>query len=417
MNRRVHREDARHVLIGIVATAVAVVVAGVGVIVQGGGGLPLRSYTTVEADFDDVGTLKVGQRVSRRGVDIGIVTDVRHVDGSARVTMRLEGDVPVHADARARIGNESALGRKFVDLDPGQEESGDLGGRPIPVDRTSDAADLGDVLAAFPEPARDGLATGLQNVGGGLSGGSDDLYDVVQAAPGLLADVREISNVLSAPETDIVELLEQADLMAAQLRGSERDIASLVKGSGQSLGAVVVDDGGALRDTVRTAPGTLRSLTANLRRINPSLRDTASAARALRPGVDALVDATPDLRGVLRESGPTLDEAREFADEAVPGVRSLAESVPSVEGWLARLGTTLPRADRTLSVLSPFAPDIARLFGNHDLLSGNFAPDKHYFSIQLILPGLQSLGVPDPLVQVDPYSGPGGAFAGTGRTQ
>ena len=47
--------------------------------------------------------------------------------------------------------------------------------------------------------------------------------------------------MLAAPETDIGELLQQADLMAAQLRGSERDIASLVKGSGQSLGAAVVE--------------------------------------------------------------------------------------------------------------------------------------------------------------------------------
>lgn len=417
MKRRVHREEARHVLIGVVATAVALVVACVGVVVQGGGGLPLRTYTTVEADFGDVGTLKAGQRVSRRGVDIGVVTDVRYVDGTARVTMRLEGDVPLHADARARIGNESALGRKFVDLDPGDDASGALGDRVISVDRTSDASDVGDVLAAFPEPARDGLATGLQNLGGGLTGGSDDLHDAVQAGPGLLADVRTLSRTLSAPETDLADLLDEVDALVTELRGSEKDIAGLVESSGQALAAVDVDGSRPLRETVRAAPRTLRSLTADLRRINPSLRDTASAARSLRPGVDALVEATPDLRGVLRESGPTLDQAREFADDAVPGVRALAAAAPDIDGWVARLGTTLRQADGTLAVLSPFAPDIARLFGNHDLLSGNYAPDKHYFSIQLIVPGLQSVGLPDPSVQVDPYSGPGGAFAGTGRTR
>lgn len=412
MSARVHRSDVRRLGVGAVTIAVGAVIAWIGTTVQSGGPVPLKSYTNVEAVFRDVGTLKPQQKVTENGVRIGMVTNIAYEDGLAHVTLRLEGDRTIYEDARAEIGNESALGKKYIDFDPGTEDAGELReGDVLPVSRTSDASDLNDVLSAFDKQARRGLRDGIQALGGGFAGHGKDLSLTLGRAPELLPAAETVVGTLADPSTELDDLLVTANSLAVQFRDREERLAQLLDDAATTFDAVGVDEGGPLQETFAQLPGTLRTARHGLRAVNGPLRTTARAAVRLRPGVSRLVDAMPDLRGFFVESPPVAVTVQEFTAQLEPAVEDLVPAVTDLRPVLVR---RVPRlidvADPFLAEMAPWWIDAGGLLANHNMLSGHFSPTKHYFSAMLAFPGLYNLSIADPLADVDPYPGPGQAF-------
>lgn len=410
MSGRAHRDDVRRFVIGVVTLVVGSVIAYVGITVQGGGELPFKDYTTVTAQFDDLGTLKPAQKVTQNGVRVGEITDIEIVGDNAEVTMRLDGRHDVYKDATARIGNESALGKKYIDLDPGTEAAGPLGKTPIPPSRTGSATSLDDVFAPFEADARQGLQTVLGEVGGGFVGHSNDLNDLLGRAPMMLDDAQVVLETLSDPDTNLDDTILTARALAGQFDGQSQRLAALLDDSATTLEALNVDDTRPLRKTLRQLPAVLRQARSGLKAVTGPLTRTAAAVRTLRPGVGDLVDATPDLRGFLTESPPVARTVLRFTGEAEPAVQALVPAVRDLRPVVSRLQRALASADPLLRTLAPYAPDMGGLVANHDLLSGHFSPTKHYFSAQVALPGLYNVSVPDPTVIKDPYPGPGVAL-------
>lgn len=410
MSRRVHRDDVRRFGIGVVTVVIGSTIAWVGVTVQGGGELPLKSYTVVRADFADLGTLKPEQKVTEAGVRVGQVTGIRVKGDHAEVTMRLEGRHPVYKDATARVGNESALGKKFIDLDPGTKAAGDLGDASIPVAQTTSASSLDDVFAPFGPDARAGLQTGLQQLGGGFAGHGTDVRDVLGHAPKLLADAQTVLGTLSDPATNVDDLLRTSDSLVRQFDGQSQRLGALLEESTITLHAVNVDRTDPLRRTLQQLPDVLATARTGLAAVQKPLDRTASAVGTLRPGVDDLVAAVPDARGFLTESPPVARTVVRFTGQAEPALKALVPAVADLRPVVDRLQRTLILADPLLQTLAPYAPDMGGMVANHDLLSGKFSPTEHYFSAQVAFPGIYNVSLPDPLAQKRPYPGPGVAL-------
>lgn len=408
--KRAHRDDVRKWVIGVVTVTAGLMIAYVGITVQGGGQLPFKRYTEVQADFVSVGTLKPQQKVTEKGVRVGVVTDIDYLDGVARVTLRLDGDHDVFKDATARIGNESALGKKYVDFDPGSADAGALDGSPIALENTRSSSSLDDVLASFDAPARQGLQTGLRELGGGFLGHGQDLQDVAQVAPELLDDATSLTGNVAAPRTNLDDLLVTADSLAGQFDGQSNRLARLLDEGATTMEALNVEETAPLRETLRDLPEVLRTARHGLATINGPLLKTADAVEELDPGVRLLVKATPDLRGFLTESPPVAQTVIRFTGEAEPALKDLNPAVRKLESPVDRLTRTATLAEPFISTLVPYWPDAGRLFSHHDLLSGHFTPDRHFFSAMLNFPGLHTVSLPDPLADTDPYPGPGNAF-------
>lgn len=408
-----HRDDVRRTLIGLLTVGVGSAIAYVGMTVQSGGELPLKDYTTVQATFSDVGTLKPQQKVTENGVRIGLVTDIEYAGSAAQVTMRLDGDRTVYQDASARIGNESALGKKYIDFDPGTPQAGEAESLVLTAAQTHDAADLNNVLEAFDPKARAGLAAGLQSLGGGLSGHGRDLRDLTGHADELLRDGRTVVGTLADPATNLDDLLVTADSLARQFQGQSDQVAALLEQGTTTLRAVNVDGSQPLQRTLAELPAVLTTARKGLRALNGPLATTASAAVELRPGVGRLVAAVPDLRGFLVESPPVARTVVRFTDEAEPAVKALVPAVRDARPLVARVERALGLSAPFLTDLLPYWQDVAGLAANHNLLSGHFTPTRHYFSAMLAFPGVYNVSLPDPTVDVAPYPGPGEALART----
>ena len=94
-----------------------------------GGPIPFTSSGFVlKAAFTANTELGIGSPVRIAGVDVGQVTSVRHISGSATaglVTMHIESQgLPIHSDATAQIRSRIFLeGNFYVDLHPGTPEA------------------------------------------------------------------------------------------------------------------------------------------------------------------------------------------------------------------------------------------------------------------------------------------------------
>lgn len=378
-------------------------------------GLPFLPTTEVKVAFDDVGTLDKGGQVREHSKQIGKVKDIVAKDGRVIVTLALRGSgVPVYADARAAIWDQAALGQKFVNLNRGTAAAGALGARVIAADRTVDSVDLDRVLDALDVKTRDRLTSAIRQLGGGASGHSQDLHDVINHAPGLLRGAGTISTTLADPETDLEGLLREGRDLAQAFRGHEAETAALVRELGATVDAVAVDRARPLQDTLAQLPGSMRSVRTGLAALDGPLRDATVAVTTLRPGVRSLADATPDLRGVLRESIPSLRKVPGVARQASPVVGDLTKTVTDARPLAPRLSEGFTNAAVPTNYLSPYAAEIRRLIDRlNSLVSTYTQPGKHGARLGVALSSLDIVGGGADLGPLqlprNPYPAPGEA--------
>ena len=72
----------------------------------------------VQAQMPDVNNLQQNSRVRVADVTVGNVTKIQRQDWHALVTMSLNGDVDLPANAIAKLGQTSLLGSQHIELAP-----------------------------------------------------------------------------------------------------------------------------------------------------------------------------------------------------------------------------------------------------------------------------------------------------------
>lgn len=408
----IHRDEARNFVFGVGILALLALVALIGGIVQSGGALPAKKYTYVKATFSDVGILKPGKEVRTGGVRIGTVSDIEYVDGKAVATLRLDGDRDVYADATARVGNISALGKKYVDLEPGTSGSGGLDAHGIALERTEASTSLEDVLSALDPRTRKALQAALRELSTGLAGHGGDLNAVLARSPELLADLETVTAALTSPSSDLDGMITSADRLVARFSGRQEQVRALLRNSDRTLASVAVDDGAPLEATIHELPPTLVEARAALDALNGPLRDGHVALKTLKPGASALGRSTPTLRSVLRGAVGPLEKVPPIGASATPVLEDLTSTLADARPLVQPVSSAVNSLDQLLFPFAPYAGDAGRFFSQHDLLSGTLgSDDQHYFAAMLTGAGLFSVdGLPDPLYQREPYPEPGTAW-------
>lgn len=415
--RKAFASKQSSMMIGLVMAAMGV--AAVAFAYNAVNGNPLAERRTVLAEFEDVSGLLPGDDVRIASSRVGYVEDIRSEERQSVVVLKIDDPtIPIYRNASAApaasLSARSALGQKFVDLATGTPSAGELGpGEVIPLSDTRSAQELTDLLDVFDEPTRRGAATVLRELGGGMGGRSQDLNDLLQAAPGMLPDLGTVSRSLTVNDgADLTGLMESAKTLASRFDGREQEIANLTRQLGTTLDAVAVDGGAPLGQTLERAPDTLRAARGALDALSGPLADTEVAMSTLRPGGEALGMATADLRGVLREGVPPLDKVPGVSGSAEPAVEHLTEVMADARPLTPRVVDALDRAATPLGVLGPYSGEISGWFTNAtDMLS--HGDDAGHWGRFLLLPRSESLSgtvpVEDPTVSRNSYPAPGQA--------
>ncbi|MFL6089603.1 MAG: MlaD family protein [Aeromicrobium sp.] len=325
-------------------------------------GSPLKSRETVEAAFDNVAGLTVGDDVRTASVRVGYVRELRIEDGQALAVLNLDDpDTKLYGNATAGVIDRSGFGQKFVALDPGTADAGPLNGM-IKRTSTQRAQDINELFNTFDEKTRGSANSTLREFGGGMTGHAGDLNDLLTHAPGILDNTAVVSEALTSNDSDLVGLMQSADTLSARFAGRQQHAANVLDQLATTFGAMAVDNGEPMSDTIQDAPETLGDVKSALDDLRDPLENTGSAMEDLHPGAVALGKATPDLRAFMKESVHPLRKLPEFNKLGVPALESLTTLVHDLRPLARQLVTTGASGAPPVTVISQYVPEIVRYF-------------------------------------------------------
>jgi phospholipid/cholesterol/gamma-HCH transport system substrate-binding protein len=138
-----------------------------------------------------------------------------------------------------------------------------------------------------------------------------------------------------------------------------------------------------------------------LRALDRPLRNMEVAMRDHRPGLAALTDATPDLRGLLREGVPPMHKLSRVAEPADRTMRELTPMFHDIRPMVRQMRAMVSYLRAPLAVLAPYAPEVSGTFTALRRVLSYGDANGHR---------LRYVAVEEtPLVKRDPYPAPGEA--------
>lgn len=341
--KRGGRTRARIGLIGIVVTAMVVVVA------LQMDKLPLISpISTYTAYFDDAGGLVSGDVVTVAGINVGTVENIKLADTDqgtkAAVSFRLTDTVQMGKDTQAAIKTETVLGRRNLTILPHGPGRIRPGGE-IPNRNTVAPYSLSDAL----DNATDTLAKTDTNqlnkaldtlsvtfsatpdqVQGAVSGVaklSKAVADRDNALRELLAKANGVSQVIGDRSKQINQLLIDANLLLGELQFRRAAIAQLISGTrdvAAQISGFINDNNAQLTPVLNKFNGVLNILNDNEKNLKETVDRLGPFANALGesvsngPNFDSLVgvstfgDYTATFMKVLQQKYPEVAKAFSF---------------------------------------------------------------------------------------------------------
>lgn len=252
---------------------------------------------TIQAQMPDVQNLQRNSRVRVNDVTVGNVTNIELQGWHALVTMTLDGDVDLPANASATIGQTSLLGSVHVELAPpkGVAPQGKL--KNGSLIRLASAS-------SYPSTERTLAAVSLLLNGGGLG----QLQDVTKA----------LSTAFTGREQDLRSLLSQLDKFVGYLNDQKTDIIA-ASDSLNNLVGQFADQRPVIDKALRTVPDAVAVLKDERDNLAEALGEVgkfgALAADSVNKTKENLIKELKDLGPVLQslaDAGPALTRAIGF---------------------------------------------------------------------------------------------------------
>jgi phospholipid/cholesterol/gamma-HCH transport system substrate-binding protein len=248
----------------------------------------------------DVTNMQQNTRVRVGDINVGTVTKIERQGWHALLTMRIDGDVNLPANATATIGQTSLLGSTHVELAPPTDAPPDgrlHDGSLIPLSHSG----------AYPTTEQTLAAVSLLLNGGGVG----QLQDIVQT----------FSTALRGREQDLRSLIEQLNKFVTDVDGQTSDIISAV----ESLNRVV---------------GKIAGQKPVLDRALKTIPDAVAVLKDERTKLTAVIDQLGKFSALAADS-VTQTKASLVTElhQIVPVLKSLADAGPALTRSLSALAT------------------------------------------------------------------------------
>ncbi|MBW8709938.1 MAG: virulence factor Mce family protein, partial [Mycobacterium sp.] len=293
---------AKVIRVAIGALVLAMALAGCGwrglnsVPLPGVQGVGPGSFT-IQAQMPEVDNIEPNSRVRVGDVNVGTVKRIERQGWHALVTMELNRDVQLPANATATLGQTSLLGSLHIELAPPTEEApqGKLhDGSLIPLKSSG----------KYPSTEQTLSAIALLLNGGGI-GNIQDITDALSIA-------------FSGRENDLRSLIEQLDKAVGYLDDQKHDIIAASESLNNLVGQFAAQKP-VVDKALKTIPDALAVLKDQRNNLSEALAQlgkfSALAADSVNQTKEALVQELKDLGPVLQslaDAGPALTRALSF---------------------------------------------------------------------------------------------------------
>ncbi len=348
------------VLIG--AATVLVVIVAVFLSYNANQGLPFVPSYTVKALVPDAANLVVGNEVRIGGARVGAVSAIEarpQRDGTsiAEVDLKLERSVaPLPVDSSVIIRPRSALGLKYVELTRGRSRRGFDDGATMPLAAARpEPVELDEVTNMFDADTRAAAQRDLLGLGDAFAGRGASLNQAIGALRPLLRDIVPVARNLSSPGTRLgrfVSTVSDTARIVAPAAAAQADLFVNLDTTFSALRRVARP---FIQESISAGPQTLDTAIRELPRQRPFLANAQGLFHELRPGVDALAKAAPDLAGALVAGRRTLPETPPFNRRLASLLQTLRDfsEDPLVPRGLRALTDLATSLDPTLRYLAP----------------------------------------------------------------
>jgi virulence factor Mce-like protein len=351
---------ASPVLVG--AVTVLVTIVAVFLSYNANSGLPFVPTYDLKANLPNAAQLVRGFEVRIGGARVGVISKIeprRRDDGStyAQVTMKLDKEVePLPEGSRLRVRPRSALGLKYLELDPGPARAAGLpAGSTIGVESVRASVELDEFFDMFDGPARVGQRNTLDGYGGGLAGRGQDLNTAIEALGPLLRDLEPVMRNLSARETGLGRFFRELGDAAEEAAPVAEEQAALFVNLDVSFTALASIARPFLQETISEGPPTEDVAIRDFPRQRPFLRNQTALFRELRPGVATLPRSAPILADAFEAGADVLPRTRRMNEDLADVFEALADfsDDPMVRQGIDQLTRLSSSLRPTLNFLTP----------------------------------------------------------------
>lgn len=256
--------------------------------------------TTITAYFTSATAIYPGDEVRVAGVKVGSIKSIEPAGGQARITLAVDHDVKVPADAKAILMAQNLVAARYVQLTPAYEDVGPTmaDGAQIGVERTAVPVEWDQVkdqlmrLASDLGPINGASATSLSrfvdSAAAAMNGNGEKLHEAISQLSG-------VARILGQGSGDIVGIIKNLQVFVTALRDSNTQI---VEFQGHLASVTSVVDGS--RSDLDGALTHLADAVGNVRRFIEGSRDqTAEQLQRLNSVTQNLVDNKSKLENVL----------------------------------------------------------------------------------------------------------------------
>ena len=265
-------------------TAVAAVVL-VGLIVAGAAVIVRNTFfgpRTITAYFTTATAIYPHDEVRVSGVKVGNIKSIEPQGTQAKMTLKVDRDVPIPADAKAVIVAQNLVAARYVQLSPAYRESGPVmrDGAVIPVERTAVPVEWDEVKTQLMRLATDlgpksgvsGTSVGrfIDSAANALDGNGDKLRQT-------LGQLSGVARILANGSGNIVDIIKNLQTFVGALRDSNVQIVqfndrlatltSVVNDSKSDLDAALTDLSTAVGEVQRFIAGTRNQTSEQIARL------------------------------------------------------------------------------------------------------------------------------------------------------
>ncbi len=308
----------------------AAIAGALAVLLAAGAVLILRNTvlkpTGITAYFTSATAIYPGDEVRVAGVKVGTIRSIEPQGTKARMSLAVDRDVPIPADAKAIIVSSNLVGARYVQLTPAYGADGVpegptmADGAVIDTDRTAVPVEWDEVKAQLMRLSTDLGPSGsvstssvgrlIDSAADALDGNGGKLREAIRQLSGLsriLADGSgDIVDVISNLQT-FVTVLRDSNAQIVQFQDRLATVSSVLDGSRSDLDAALTNLSSAVVEVKRFVAGSRRQTAEQVERLADVARNLSDNQMALKNLLHAAPNAigngyniyNPDIQSAL----------------------------------------------------------------------------------------------------------------------
>ena len=270
----------------------ALLIAGVAVAVRS----MFFGPKTITAYFTSATAIYPGDQVRVSGVKVGTIKSIEPQGTQAKMTLHVDHDVPIPADAKAVIVTQNLVAARYVELTPAYRTSGPImaDGAVIPVERTAVPVEWNEVQKQLMRLATDlgpnakvttpSISRFIDSAANALQGNGDKLRQTLAQLSGVARTIANgsgnIVDIIKNLQT-FVTALRDSNIQMVQFNNRLATLTSVVNDSKSDLDAALTDLSTAVGEVQRFIAGSRDEASEQIDRLGKAIQPLVDQHMAL----------------------------------------------------------------------------------------------------------------------------------------